>query len=280
MLSNVLKEIPKSYIFFEPLNLSHVPEAKLAGFTWRTYIPPDMEWLEGKTFLKRVIEGRVINEWTIKDMRLRESINVNKLIIKSVRANRLLPWICENLNILKPIILLRHPCAVIASQLKSSFDWNNPKQPDTPSFIEDLPLFKSALKNTKTIEEYLAASWALDQIPALMLTKSEDILVITYEELVLNPKGTLLKLFNAWRLEVDIDDAVSRLKKPSSVVYKSGISGIDGWKDQLTDIQTERILNVVNGMGLHFYNHELEANYDELYNDDLSNQFKKAGIID
>ncbi len=278
MLSNALKAIHKSYVLFEPLQLNHVPEAKAAGFSWRTYAHPKSKWPKGKAFLENIFKGRIINAWTSKEISLGEVLNSNTMIIKFVRANRLLPWICSTFNVPKPILLLRHPCAVIASQIKSP-DWNTVGRPDTPEFIENFPLFKLALLKTETVEEHLAAQWAMDQIPALMQSNTGNIIVITYEELLLYPKQTLSKIFNSWNLEIDINDALYRLKKPSSVVYKSGISGIDGWKKQLTIIQTKKVLNVVNSMGITFYNHELEANYDKLYNDNLSKQIQKAGNI-
>jgi len=70
MLSNALKAIPKSFVLFEPLHLRQVPEAKAAGFSWVTYLQPINKWPKGKAFLKRVFEGKVINEWTCREMRL------------------------------------------------------------------------------------------------------------------------------------------------------------------------------------------------------------------
>jgi len=211
MLSNALRAIPKSCVLFEPLHLRRVLEAKVAGFSWMTYIPPEMEWLEGKAFLKKVLEGRVINDWTSREMNFRETLKANKLIIKFVRATQLLPWICNNYDIQRPIILLRHPCAVIASQFKSS-DWNKAKRPNATEFLKDYTLYKSALQKTKTVEEHLAATWAIEQVPALMHTESCKAIIITYEELLLFPKKTLNRIFNVWNLNVDIDDAVKRIK--------------------------------------------------------------------
>jgi glycosyltransferase involved in cell wall biosynthesis len=253
MLSNALKAIPKSFVLFEPLQLTHVPEAKSAGFCWRTFIPANMKWPEGKTFLKKVFEGKVINDWTIREVSVSEAFYLETMIVKSVRTNRLLPWICNTFSIKKPILLLRHPCAVIASQLKSSTDWNQTKQPDIPEFIEDFPIFKAIILNTKTIEEHLAVTWALDQLPILMKLKTYPCIIVTYEELLLHPKKTLSNILNSWGQDIDIEDAVSRLKKPSSVVYKSGISGIDGWKKQLTTNQIDKILAITSKFGLTFY---------------------------
>lgn len=278
MLSNILKAIPKSCVLFEPLHLNHVPESKAAGFSWRTYLPPEKEWPEGKAFLKKVFQGKVINKWTSREMELREVFNSNTMIVKFVRATQLLPWICNNYDIQRPIILLRHPCAVIASQLKSS-DWNQAKQPAALDFLVDYPLFKSALQKTETVEEHLAATWAMEYLPVLMQTKADKFIIITYEELLLHPKKALSKIFNSWNLDVDIENAVARIKTPSSVVYKSGISGIDGWKKQLSSRQIANILNIVHGFGIYFYNENVEPDYKILYDKSLSNKIIKTGLI-
>jgi len=249
MLSNALKTIPKSIVLFEPLQLRQVPEAKAAGFAWRTYVSPETKWTNGKSFLKKVFEGKVINDYTNREMTFRQSLKANKLIIKFVRANQLLPWICKNFEIQKPILLIRHPCAVIASQIKYSLHGSKISRPNAPDIIKNFPLFKSLLLSTETEEEYLAAQWALDQLPALTQIKSEGIIAITYEELIIHPKETLSKIFKSWNLDVNIDDAVVRLKRPSSVVHKSGISGIDGWKRQLSTDQIHKILSITTKFG-------------------------------
>lgn len=276
-LGNALGLIPTSCVLFEPLHLTNVPEAKAAGFSWRTFVPSKNNWPEGEAYLRKVFEGKVINGWTSREMSLREAYGATTMIIKFVRANRLLPWICQTFKIRSPILLIRHPCAVIASQLKSS-DWKTAGRPDLPSYIADYPFFQDVLSKTEGVEENLAAGWALDQLPALMQQTPHPWTIITYEELVLCPKSTLTKIFNAWKLDVDIDAAVSRLRKPSSVVWKSGISGIDGWKKQLSDKQISRIISTIKKFGLEFYTHKVEPDYDSLYSERLAGHIRNVGM--
>jgi hypothetical protein len=276
-LGNALGLVPNSCVLFEPLHLTHVPEANAAGFSWRTFVHPENNWPEGEKYLRRVFEGRVINGWTSREMSLREAYGATTMIIKFVRSNRLLPWICRTFKVRSPILLIRHPCAVIASQLKSS-DWRTAGRPDVTPYLADCPFFQSVLSKTEGVEENLAAGWALDQLPALMQQPPHPWTIITYEELVLRPKSALTRIFNAWELDVDMDAAVARLRKPSSVVYKSGISGIDGWKKQLNDKQVSRILSTIRNFGLGFYTHNVEPDYDELYSDRLAGHIRNAGM--
>ena len=120
-LGGALGAIPRSCVLFEPLHPDLVPGVRTAGFSARTYVHPDDRWMEGEAFLRRVFEGKVINEWTTREMSLREAWCAATMIIKFVRANRLLPWLCRTFEVRSPVLLVRHPCAVISSQLKFPF---------------------------------------------------------------------------------------------------------------------------------------------------------------
>lgn len=275
LLGQVLGSIPDSCILFEPLHLKQVPEAEAAGFSWRTFVAPGEQWPQGEIFLKRIFKGEIVNGWTTKEMSIQEAYQAKRMIIKFVRANRLLPWICQKFEVPAPILLLRHPCAVVASQLNAG--WKNVSRPAPPQYLDKYPVFQAALSQAKGDEECLAALWALDQLPPLVHPKPHPWMVVTYEELLLRPEATLLRILKKWDLEVDIDDALSRIKKPSSVVTRSGISGIKGWKNNLTEQQVSRVLSIVNAFGFTFYSKNDEADYDVLYGEHLAQHIRKAG---
>jgi hypothetical protein len=263
-------------VLFEPLHLKQVPEAEASHFSWRTYVPPDEPWDEGQAFLKRVFEGRVVNRWTSREMSLVEACKCKRLIVKFVRANRLLPWICRTFAIPPPVLLIRHPCAVIASQLK--YGWKNARRPDAPGFIDEFPVFQGALSRATGDEEFLAATWALDQLPPLLQHPPRPWTIVTYEELVLRPEPTLRRIFKTWTLDVDIDKAMSKLKKPSSVVAQAGIQGINGWKKELSEDQVARILHTVSAFGLRFYSRADEADDAMLHGEHAADHIRQAGL--
>lgn len=275
-LGNVLRAIPKSCVLFEPLHLTHVPEAKEAGFTWRTYVPPQTRWPEGEAFLKRIFEGRVINEWTLREMSFREAVQSRTMIIKCVRATRLLPWLCQTFPIRAPIFLIRHPCAVIASQLKSA-EWRTAKRPPPPPYIEDYPVFSSHLSKSEGVEGHLAALWALDQLPPLMVEAPHPWRIVTYEELFLRPTETVAKICQTCSLPIDMDRAMASIREPSAVVHSSGISGISGWRRQLTGRQVSRIIDTIQGFGIRFYTDDLEPDYDNIAGGRSAQQIREAG---
>jgi hypothetical protein len=143
LLGQVLGAIPDSCTLFEPLHPTYVPQAEKAGFSWRTFVSPEEQWPKGEEFLKRVFEGKMINDWTAREMSFRKARKSKRMIIKFVRANRLLPWICRRFRIPAPILLLRHPCAVISSQL--NYGWKNAVRPQAPGYLDGYPEFELAI---------------------------------------------------------------------------------------------------------------------------------------
>jgi len=277
LLGQVLSAIPNSCTLFEPLHLKNVPEAAAAGFGWRTYLRSDDNWPEGKSYLKRVFRGEILNQWTIREISYRDVSKKNLLIVKFVRANRLYPWLCANFDLPPPILLIRHPCGVISSQL--NYGWKGKERPDLTAYLQEFPRFRDTLERIQPGVEHLAAKWALDHIPALLEPKPHPWIIITYEELLLRPEETLVRIMERWQVEIDIEEALLKLKIPSSVVtgFKANISGVNGWKKNLSANQITSILDTTRAFGLSFYSEEIEADYDQLHSNDLSDNIRSAG---
>ena len=263
-LSQMLSTMPDSAVLFEPLHLRYVPEASQAGFSWRTYVDPGVDWPEGKAFLTRIFRGDVLNWWTTRQMTLRSAFSARFLIVKFVRASRLLPWMCRSFSIRAPVLLIRHPCAVIASQMRSPIDWKNPARPEIPSQFPGYSRLQKIIKALDTREEFLAADWALDYLPALLAPSLHPWQVISYEELRLRSEEAMQRIFATWGSEVPAE-VWQKVAQPSTVTYSSGISSLEGWKQQLSTEQVRRILDVTNRIGIPFYADAAEPDYRLLH---------------
>ncbi len=262
-LAEILSTLPGSLLLFEPLHLRYVPEAKEAGFSWRTYVPREAEWPQGKEFLTRVFEGRILNWWTTQQMFLHSAIRARFLIVKFVRACALLPWICANFPLRAPILLIRHPCAVVASQMRSD-SWRNPLRPEMPPYLASHPKLVNVLEGLRTREEFLAARWALDYLPAMSTCAPRPWQLVSYEELVLRPKETIDQVFGTWGDRIP-NGLWNRVTRPSSMTFKSGIAGLRGWQQQLTPMQVGVILDTVSSFGITFYGDGPQPHYSLLH---------------
>ena len=256
-LGQLFATIPRSVCLFEPLMLDKVPEAAAAGFEWRTYVRPDEEWPEGERFLRRVLEGRVLNHWILADIeKVRTSVFARTLIVKFVRANRMLPWIVRRFAMPAPLLILRHPCAVVASQMAEG-SWNDPRRPTGGRFLEDHPHCAPLFDKVKTPEELLALTWALDNYVPLASEHSDRWQFVTYEGMRRDCMAELAPVFARWGIEVP-RALEATIDKPSRTTVGTSVSGLDGWKKKLEKDQVRRILAVTRALGLDFYGEAAE----------------------
>jgi len=273
-LAQVLSEIPYSSVLFEPIHPDEVPESRRTGFTEAKYVPHDATWEEGRQFLARVFQGRVLNKWTTREMGLRKLFATRFLIVKFVRANRLLCWLGQNFAIRSPVMIIRHPCAVVASQLQGS--WADRPKPEAPEFLADYPAFQVVLERIRTPAEHLAASWAMDYFAPLAVTEPRRWQLVAYERLVSNFDEEVSRLFNAWNMEIP-ENVARQSNVPSSTTPPAGVSGLAGWKERLDKDQVRRILDVTSEFGLDFYGEDVEPDYDRLHSPSLARELCDIG---
>jgi len=209
----------------------------------------------------------------------------NKLLVKFIRLNRLLPWVAKRFQLRKIIFIIRHPCAVIDSQLKTGFCGYHPNNPpykdiyptqknilDEASKIEGLDTrILKRLQEIDTREEIIAASWCLDNYIPLSYPKPYPWTLVVYEKLMKDGEREINRLFNEIGEKNVRRSAYRHLNIPSMVIQK-GESDIvtkadiqlSKWKKSLSEGQIERILSIVSDFGLDFYTEEIEPDYNKI----------------
>lgn len=243
-LAEILNTIPNSNILMEPLHLRWVPEAKDIGFSGRTHIEPNEDWPEAEDFMKRVLSGQIMNINTLLKVKPMQILKNRNWIVKFVRANRMLRWIVENFPIRPPILLIRHPCAVVSSQMYIPSSWGNSKPSE------------------------LARSWCYDYSIPLSSPKPHPWILVSYERLVREKEAEIKRIFKVLGFDVP-KAAMDLFRRPSSTTRKDspvrqGLDPLTDWKSHLTEEQVKHILGIVKGFGLDFYNEDPEPDYEWL----------------
>lgn len=268
-LAEILNTIPRSSILWEPLHVQAIPKLEHIGFRMHTYIPPGKDWPEAERYIRRVLEGKVLNRWTLSYTNLSQVLQTKRWIVKFCRANMLLKYITENFSISTPILLIRHPCAVVASQMRhGSWDYVSSPFPYCPEFVSAHPQFEDLLNNLETLEEMLAAAWCVENYVPLSQPKPYPWLVVTYEKLVRDGQSELQRIFQTLQLDMP-PQAGEQLGIPSATTIKHTTDYLNKdplsrWKDYLSPQQINDILRVVSNFGLDFYDDHLEPDYKRL----------------
>jgi hypothetical protein len=306
-LMEILGVIPGYICLFEPLNPIYFPESIEVGFKSRKYLPPDVDWKEGEEYLRKIFTGRIqpdkswlekgdytkknfynlISDFLgqLKPEKLMHQLLGDKLIVKSVRLNRLLPWIAERFQMRSMIFIIRHPCAVVASRFKPGaslptdiLKYVKVSFPTKEEILNeaseinglDKGLF-DRLKRIHTQEELLAASWCLDNYIPLSYQKPYPWIVVSYEKLVKDGEKEINRIFNKIGEKHVPRSAFRHLKIPSVVTHKNDykiVKKVDDqlskWKKSLSEEQIENILSIVSDFGLDFYTEDVEPDYGKI----------------
>ena len=305
-LMEILRIIPGYITLFEPLNPLYLPKSFEVGFRSRTYLPPEEDWPIGEEHLRNILTSRPLYDFSsfekmvmkrklnkiifdyldqLKAEKLMHNLVGNKLLVKFIRLNRLLPWVTKRYQLRSMILIIRHPCAIVDSQLKTGFCGYHPNNPpyrdiyptkknilDEASQIDglDSSILKK-LKEIKTREEIIAASWCLDNYVPLSYQKPYPWSVVLYEKLMKDGEREINRLFNEIGEKNVRRSVYKHLRIPSMVIQK-GESDIvtkadiqlSKWKKSLTEKQIERILSIVYVFDLDFYTEDLEPDYKKI----------------
>lgn len=256
----------------EPLHPA-LRQPKQLGFTWRPFIPPDEERPDVREYLNAVFSGKTANGENTRDTPFLKILKTTMWVIKFVRANRLLPWLVENFNFkYKPVLIIRHPCEVVYSQMKhpSFRPIEHIPHYDIELVEKHFPKFQSLLKNIHTEEEIRALSWGLDNFIPFHYWQPERWSILSYEELVLDSYTVLKRVYSEWGLE-PLLDSLWQVKKKSrearewSQFDSKGKKKLGLYKEFFTKEQICSILDIAREIGFVEFSENIEPDYDKLY---------------
>ena len=267
-LSELLSHIESSCMLWEPLRPFRLYEDNLKEFSdklgWFPYIPADKNWQEGLTFFKSLLNGNHLNyKSLLRYSSYWKCLRAKYLVIKCVTANMMIPWINENLDI-KIIYILRHPCAVVSSQLKfpafTYKSYNEYIKLKSSKYNHLYSKYINVFDSLKSDHEKLAAIWSITNLIPLNYIESgnrEKIKLIYYEDLLINPQKELNEIFKFIDQPVP-ERALERVNVPSkTTIHESPVmkakDQLEKWKIKLSKEQQKEIIGVINQFGIHNY---------------------------
>jgi hypothetical protein len=255
-LGDIISSQGRNRILFEPFNPYPVGALKTSIYIrYRRQGDQDPTLLD---YCERLFSGRIRNAWIDQQV---EHIYPEYRVVKSVRANLMLKWLCCNFPQIPIVLIIRHPYAVVSSWLKLGWtaqrDWSSfLSQPD---LVHDFLAERSALvEQLVWPEERIAAAWCINHLVPFAQLDSGDVHIVFYEDLVTNPEREIPRLFKA--LGRSYDESIFRtLLKPSLTsrwqsAATTGNDSLAQWKKSLSRVQIERIRATVADFGLaHLY---------------------------
>ena len=173
------------------------------------------------------------------------------LLVKDIFANLLIPWVHHNLPNVRKILLVRNPFSVALSKQRLK-DWTWLTEPQL--LLEQKHLYDDYLAPFEEViqtvgDDFIERQiliWAIIHYIPLSTLQKDDIYILFYEDLVLNPIEEIEKLFMF--LEKDNTQGKQlfhKIAKPARTSdqlrqVSSKENRIDSWKDNLSSQQIDR----------------------------------------
>jgi hypothetical protein len=250
-LGDLLAHATRARVVFEPFHHELVEGFRPFGaFPYRRETDVDSDltaWCE------QMLAGKLSGSWVDRGV---ERFVSSRRVVKAVRANLLLAWFTRRFPTVPTVLVVRHPCAVIASRMAMGWD----PQPDLDSIlcqtrlVEDhLQPYRAVIGRADSEEARNAIVWCVHHLVPLRQIEGSAYTTVFYEELCTNPEIELARLASVVRGTRDVSE--SRTRKPSTTsrtasAAVTGESRVTAWQRMLEPRQVDTILGVVRSFGL------------------------------
>ena len=265
-LTEIVKQIPNTAILWEPLHLDFANELLKTGFSWRQFIPEDHSWDGVKIEIDRMIRGRRWNIFSSQMTNPLELILARHLVIKICRGNRILPWFVKQFRFkYKPVYMVRHPFAVVQSQLNQG-GWDSPFKkfeiPKSP-FVQFEEEHYDFLFSLNSKPELLTAVWCISNKQTIDNDRNgKDWIFLTYEDLFLRPEEMVKHIFDVWGLEVPVSINYSKVSATSKGTdTKNKLAQLSKWQEAFTSDDIQRMSKVLEHFEIKLYSDTILPNF-------------------
>jgi hypothetical protein len=231
------------------------------------YLRPDNDDPRYLEVAERVLTGRIRHPWTDKFHR---TVIARKRLIKDVRANLILKWLHTRFPEMPIVFVMRHPCAVVRSQLQRPH-WRPDLRAEflsQPELVEDyLAPFAEDIAKAETHFDILVFRWCIQNYVPLRQFQEGEIHIAFYEDFCIDPEEEVARMF-AYLGKPYSPEVLEVVGKPSPVSLKDsaivvGGSLIDSWRKQISPEQVERAVEILSLFGLDsIYSRESRPNPD------------------
>ncbi len=255
LLTNVINYDNTHRILFEPFRYDVVSEAK--DFIYPLYLRANNSDSRYLSSAQKIISGQVHSRWIDKENKV---VFPKQRLIKDIRTNLFLKWIHNNFPEMKIILLLRHPCAVVASWLAADFG-DGLKARDRlladNSFINDMDDFiLSEYLKAESGFESLIFFWCISYWIPFQQFNKDEIHLVFYENLFIDTSNELESLFTFLDRDYSKEEVLNALREPSSTTnknksfFRKGEVKINGWKNKFSSEQIDRAYEIMSLFGM------------------------------
>ncbi len=242
---------------FEPFHPDWVD--KMSFLEYHQYIRPSQENLEFYEIANDVFTG---NFYHPRIDRTSKKLFYDGLLLKDISTNLFAYHVHQKFKKVKIVLLIRNPFAVAFSKYKKR-KWNWMSEPE--KFLQQEFLYQDYLKPFESLiaevaksEDYIVKQiliWCVINYVPLKQFKKEELCVIFYENLVMNPNEETTRILN----ELGLSSESNAIKIPQNLIDKPSIVSekrsvpfsetLNLWRDEANEEQLKKGQEILEQFG-------------------------------
>ena len=238
-------------VIFEPLRADRVPAARVfANGQYLRRDDDDPRYIEPMT---RILTGRMRNPWADH---LNHVVVARRRLVKEIRANLLVPWLVDRFPGMPVVLLVRHPLGVASSRRELGWSDHLADALVQPDLVHDHLTSEQQRFLTGLTDPFAraVAQAGVEMLVALRMSSPEQVLAVTYEGLILEPRVQAERVLRHVGQEPDaaLDGALDRpshLSRADSAV-KTGADRVAAWTTRVDAEDRARAREVLELLGL------------------------------
>lgn len=257
-IQETIATIPGAVTVFEPCHVDVIQAAREAGLHKLTYRPPHADWPSGEAYFRNILSGRQWHWYTAFINAPSACLHPQRLIVKFIHANGLLDWLTSQFDVPRPLVLVRHPCAVISSVFNLKWDLEGTRETLLRSeLVRSSPRLERYIHRLQSPLEQLTARWCLENAVLFKMRSPSPVRLVSYESLVLEGTSSLIDILKMWNLDPPqaLSETLARESRLSAQnrSYANAQQRLSKWKSERSREETSTILRMLDDFGLDFY---------------------------
>jgi hypothetical protein len=269
-LMRLIARPPGYCTIFEPLHHRWWPEARAVGFggrPWdaderqRKYLEEVFRGEKGRRSIRKPRWSEAVGGNPVRLVRgILKRLRADRLVVKFVRACRLLPWLVDAFPGCRYVYIVRSPYAVVSSQLSRGassylddrpvpYDYLNAEKQSGPAVAELCDRIRTdaaqvlgdaIVRDVDSLEGALTVSWYADNLIAQeAAARSEAVCTVRYEDLLTRTESELRTVRDHIGGAASLAAGVE-VKNPERQLRK--------WRQHLSGHQEETIRTVLEAL--------------------------------
>jgi hypothetical protein len=241
-LCNLINYDSSYRLIFEPLHPEHGLRLPDSTPLWR-YERPDANHPLLARDLNLLFTGQFENAFASQ---YTDNPTASRTLFKELRLSLLLPYIYRQFPGLPIVLIVRHPGAVVSSQLK--LNWTRSefileRMTSQPDLLNDHtePFAVAIARARDTFERWMFV-WCITQYVNLRMLRPGQVHWVFYESLVSDPLGEMRRLFAVLGRPFDEAALLPKIATPSQTTWNDNAAVIQQphrWQNALTPEQIE-----------------------------------------